>query len=80
MVSKAAPVQPEERPIILAIIDTFIQDPPDSEFQRGYLCALMDIVVEDPDMNQSDTFNQALELFSAESAKRYQIRRARVNG
>lgn len=37
----------------LLVIETFIENPPESEFQRGYLCALMDEAVTDMDEAKS---------------------------
>lgn len=66
----------------LLVIESFVQDPPDSEFSRGYLCALMEEAVEDMAEAGSDIFAKALELFKADEIlyRNWKIRRAKTVG
>lgn len=47
----------------LAIIKSFIDVPPETEFQRGYFCAIMDEAVEDLDEAGSDIVEQAIKSY-----------------
>lgn len=68
---------PEERPFHLVLIETYIANPPISDYARGYFACLMDDASCDIDMAGSDEFDRALPLIQDES-HRAALRRQRA--
>lgn len=66
----------------LLMIESFVDDPPDTDFQRGYLYALMEEAVEDIEEAGSDIFEKALQLFKDNELtfRNWKMRRAKTIG
>lgn len=62
-----APKTQPERPFRLVLIETFIANPPVTEYSRGYFACLMDDASNDLDEAGSDIFDRALSLVKDES-------------
>lgn len=65
----------------LAAIQSFVTDPPENDYQRGYLACLMDEAVEDIEEAGSDIFEEALNKLFDQNApiiRNLKIRRAKT--
>lgn len=52
----------DKMPYRLVILESFVAQPPQNDYARGYLACLMDECAEDMDDAGSDTFDRALKL------------------
>lgn len=59
----------------LLLLQTFVDHPPSSDFERGYFTALLDEAVDDIADAESEIFTQALELLDLQARRTYIARR-----